>query len=81
MIKTEVNCNKEIFVAIDFTQIENKYGGSAPNKVENFFPPCSISDDYGVNPFQIKRIFKRIGSLKKAKTPKKAISLLFHDNS
>jgi len=40
--------SKELFACINKSQIEQKYGGTAPNVTDNFFPHNTPSNDYFV---------------------------------
>ena len=62
MIISNTNTAPAIFEFVVAEQIETKYGGTAPDKVDHFFPATEVSSNYGFNKFRIvekKNKFKK----------------------
>jgi hypothetical protein len=67
MIISNTSTTPTIFDFVVAEQIETKYGGTAPDRVDHFFPPTEVSTNYGFNKFRIIEKKKKKNSIIKSK--------------
>ena len=64
MIISDTSVAPAMFEFVVAEQIESKYGGTAPDKVDHFFPAAEVSSNYGFNKFRIIEERKKKNSIK-----------------
>jgi hypothetical protein len=64
MIISDTGVAPAMFEFVVAEQIESKYGGTAPDKVDHFFPATEVSSNYGFNKFRIIEERKKKNSIK-----------------
>jgi hypothetical protein len=64
MIISHTSTTPAMFEFVVAEQIESKYGGTAPDRVDHFFPATEVSSNYGFNKFRIIEKQKKKNSIK-----------------